>query len=54
VLKSHLGSAGHTVSAVHSLQSVPEIVDEIEAQWTEARARTVSIWAARATTMERP
>ena len=37
---SPVGSAGHTVSAVHDQLSVAELVDEIEAGWLQARANT--------------
>ena len=36
-LPGDVGSAGHTISAVHSRQSVAEVVDEIERGWREAR-----------------
>ncbi len=36
-LPGDVGSAGHTISAVHSRQSVADVVDEIERGWQEAR-----------------
>ncbi len=39
-LPDNAGSAGHTVSAVHSRQSVAELVDELEVGWHDARSRT--------------
>ncbi len=36
-LPGDVGSAGHTISAVNSPQSVAELVDEIEEGWREAR-----------------
>ena len=36
-LPGDVGSAGHTISAVNSRQSVAEVVDEIERGWKEAR-----------------
>ena len=39
-LPGNVGSAGHTISAVHSRQSVAEVVDEIERGWHEAREAT--------------
>lgn len=36
-LPGNVGSAGHTISAVNSRQSVAEVVDEIERGWQEAR-----------------
>lgn len=40
VLPDGVGSAGHTVSAVHGQQSVAELVDEIETGWLQAQADT--------------
>lgn len=40
------GSAGHTVSAVRGIQTVAEVVDELEATWNEARTRTASLLGA--------
>lgn len=42
-LPDNAGSAGHTVSAVHSQQPVSALVDEIEAGWLDARARTTRL-----------
>ena len=39
-LPGDVGSAGHTISAVNSRQSVAEVVDEIETGWQQARERT--------------
>ena len=39
-LPGNVGSAGHTISAVKSRQSVAEVVDEIERGWLQARERT--------------
>ena len=36
-LPDDVGSAGHTISAVNSQQSVAEVVDQIEKGWQEAR-----------------
>lgn len=41
------GSAGHTVSAVRARQTVAQVVDELEAGWIEARARTGQLLGAR-------
>ena len=40
MLPGNVGSAGHTISAVKSRQSVTEVVDEIERGWLEAREGT--------------
>ena len=40
MLPGEVGSAGHTISAVKSRQSVAEVVDEIERGWLEAREGT--------------
>ena len=40
MLPGNVGSAGHTISAVKSRQSVAELVDEIERGWLEAREGT--------------
>jgi nitronate monooxygenase len=39
-LPDDAGSAGHTVSAVRSVQTVAQLVDEIETGWVDARRRT--------------
>jgi nitronate monooxygenase len=36
------GSAGHSVNAVHVEQPVADLVDELEADWHEARRRTAA------------
>ena len=40
ILPGNVGSAGHTISAVKSRQSVATVVDEIERGWLEAREGT--------------
>ena len=40
VLPGDVGSAGHTISAVKSRQSVADVVDEIERGWQDAREVT--------------
>ena len=40
ILPGNVGSAGHTISAVKSRQSVATVVDEIERGWLEARDGT--------------
>lgn len=44
-LPDDAGSAGHTVSAVRSQQSVAELVDELESGWNRARTRTAQLLA---------
>lgn len=39
-LPDGVGSAGHTVSAVRTQQSVADLISEIEAGWIDAKART--------------
>lgn len=46
-LPDNAGSAGHTVSAVTARQSVAALIDEIEAGWVDARARTQRLLNAR-------
>jgi nitronate monooxygenase len=43
VLTAGVGSAGHTVSAVHHEMSVADLVDELERDWSAARARTAAL-----------
>lgn len=49
-IRSGVGSAGHAVSAVRRIESVEDVVVDIEATWERARAAT----AARLTTAGRP
>lgn len=42
-LPENVGSAGHTVSAVHSQQAVSKLVDEIETGWLDAQNRTAQL-----------
>jgi nitronate monooxygenase len=42
ILRSGVGSAGHAVSAVKQIQSVADVVDDIEASWDQARAATAA------------